>query len=335
MTGLSSGRDISLSIFLCFLSFLCVTARPETFLQDFRITWADSHIKQLDRGTAIQLTLDQSSGCGFASKNQYLFGRVSMKIKLVSGDSAGTVTAFYMNSDTDNVRDELDFEFLGNIRGKEWRIQTNVYGNGSTGVGREERYGLWFDPTEDFHQYSIFWSDDNIVFYVDDIPIREVPSSKAMGGDFPSKPMSLYATVWDGSNWATSGGRYKVNYKYAPYIAEFTNLILAGCSVDPIEQSPNCETGDINPETQTATISSDQNSRMESFRKKYMTYTYCYDRERYPSPPPECIIDPDDAEKFGGTDGFKFSGGHHHHHHRRGKRNHGSPVSHHREAPTL
>lgn len=59
--------------------------------------------------------------------------------------------------------DEVDFEFLGNIRGKNWRVQTNVYGNGSTNVGREERYGLWFDPSEDFHRYSILWTEDQIM----------------------------------------------------------------------------------------------------------------------------------------------------------------------------
>lgn len=60
--------------------------------------------------------------------------------------------------------DEIDFEFLGNIRGKDWRIQTNIYGNGSTSIGREERYGLWFDPSEDFHQYSILWTESVIMW---------------------------------------------------------------------------------------------------------------------------------------------------------------------------
>lgn len=59
--------------------------------------------------------------------------------------------------------DELDFEFLGNVEGKPWRFQTNLYGNGSTSRGREERYRLWFDPTKEFHRYSILWTANAIV----------------------------------------------------------------------------------------------------------------------------------------------------------------------------
>lgn len=120
-------------------------------------------------------------------------------------------------------------------------------------------------------------------FYIDGTPIREVVRSEAMGAQFPSKPMSLYATIWDGSSWATSGGRYKVDYKYAPYVAEFTDLELHGCAHDQA-QPASCE-----PEGSSA-LSSRQRAAMERVRARYMTYGYCYDRARYPAPLPECRV---------------------------------------------
>lgn len=46
---------------VCWLS-VSVKGRPATFQQDFRIAWADNHVKEIEGGRAIQLTLDQSSG---------------------------------------------------------------------------------------------------------------------------------------------------------------------------------------------------------------------------------------------------------------------------------
>lgn len=65
-----------------------------------------------------------------------------------------------MSSDQPN-RDEIDFEFLGNVDEQPYVLQTNVYANGFD--NREERIHLWFDPTKDFHTYSILWNIHQIV----------------------------------------------------------------------------------------------------------------------------------------------------------------------------
>ncbi|WOL02606.1 hypothetical protein Cni_G11325 [Canna indica] len=292
-----------------------------SFEEGYTQLFGDSNLMLHREGRSVHLSLDQRTGAGFASQDLYLHGFFSASIKLPSDYAAGVVVAFYMsNGDVfEKTHDELDFEFLGNIRGREWRIQTNVYGNGSTSVGREERYGLWFDPTEDYHQYSILWSSEKIIFYIDNVPIREMVRTQAMGGDFPSKPMSLYATIWDGSTWATSGGRYKVNYKYAPYVAEFADLVLHGCTVDPSDHETTCRRSDAELYN-TITMSEDQRAAMEKFRKKHMTYSYCHDRARYPTPPPECTIGPE-AENYLASGEAKFS-----YHRRRGRHYRRSPV---------
>ncbi|CAD6202818.1 unnamed protein product [Miscanthus lutarioriparius] len=257
--------------------------------------FGDSNLALHGGGKRVHISLDERTGAGFASQAAYLHGSFSARIKLPADHTAGVVVAFYMsNGDVyERTHDELDFEFLGNVRGREWRVQTNVYGNGSTAVGREERYGLWFDPTEDFHRYAIHWSRHRIIFYVDDTPIREVVRTEAMGAQFPSKPMSLYATIWDGSSWATSGGRYKVDYKYAPYVAEFADLELRGCAVGPATACATPGSGsasDGDAYGHAAAMSPARRSAMEAFRARYMTYGYCYDRLRYPAPLPECSV---------------------------------------------
>lgn len=43
------------------------------------------------------MTFHINAGCGFESRSKYLFGKASLQLKLVEGDSAGIVTAFYVS----------------------------------------------------------------------------------------------------------------------------------------------------------------------------------------------------------------------------------------------
>ncbi|KAH9614971.1 hypothetical protein KSS87_004551 [Heliosperma pusillum] len=277
--------------------------------------FADFNIKKSDDGRGANLHLNRYAGSGFISSKYYDYGFFSAKIKLPGDYTAGVVVAFYTsNADVwEKKHDELDIEFLGNLKGKQWRFQTNMYGNGSTSRGREERYRLWFDPTKDFHQYNILWTCNNIIFYVDNVPIREITRNEEMGGDYPSKPMSLYATIWDASSWATAGGKYSVKYEFEPFVSEFTDLVLDGCPVDPIEQvagstnAVDCsEKKDEIENKDYSQITPEGRKSMKWFRERYMYYSYCYDTLRYPVPPPECVVVASEQERFKETGRLKF-----------------------------
>lgn len=213
-----------------------------------------------------------------------------MQIKLIPGHSAGTVVAYYMASDQPN-RDEIDFEFLGNVIGEPYILQTNIYADGFG--DREERFHLWFDPTKDFHNYSVLWNTHQIVFMVDSIPIRVYRNHADKGVAYPrAQPMSIKATLWNGEDWATRGGRDKIDWSKGPFITSFRNYSIDACvwNGNPRFCRAESPTNWWNTE-EFGTLTREQKRWFKWARMNHMIYDYCQDNQRFQNNlPKECSL---------------------------------------------
>lgn len=262
------------------------------FDDNFQVMWAEDHFKTSDNGRVWHLVLDQNSGSGFQSKHKYRFGWFSMKLKLVPGDSAGVVTAYYMSSNNDMNRDELDFEFLGNRSGQPYALQTNIYAKGVG--GREQRHLLWFDPTSNFHTYSILWNSHQIVFFVDRIAVRIHRNTEATREVFPKdQAMYMMSSIWNADDWATRGGLEKTNWGAGPFVSSYKKFHGIACKwEDPYPPCASNTTLNWWDQPVAWTLNLKQRRDFRWVRSNHLIYDYCLDDARYPSKPPECSLPP-------------------------------------------
>ncbi|KAJ7287980.1 hypothetical protein O6H91_Y311200 [Diphasiastrum complanatum] len=261
-----------------------------SFKDKYSILFSGDHACATNFGNAVNIWLDKTTGCGFTSSHPYMFGYFSMKLKLVAGNSAGVVTTFYMSSMFKN-HDELDMEFLGNVSGEPYILQTNIYSH-DVG-GREQRILLWFDPTANYHTYAFLWNSRQIVFYVDDVPIRVHRYNNITANMYPnSKPMYLLTSIWDGENWATRGGLVKTNWSTAPFVASYIQNSVDGCEWDK-NPFPDCVSKTWQnwwDQPKAWNLTQTERQKLEFVRDNYFVYDYCKDPKRYSPPPPECAV---------------------------------------------
>lgn len=281
---------VLLAVLAC--SLILTAASASNLNNDFVITWGDGRAKMLNNGQLLALSLDRTSGSGFQSKHEYLFGKIDMQMKLVPGNSAGTVTAYYLSSQGP-THDEIDFEFLGNLSGDPYTLHTNVFTQGKG--GREQQFHLWFDPTKDFHTYSILWNPRHIIFSVDGIPIRDFKNLESKGLAFPkNQPMRIYSSLWNADDWATRGGLIKTDWTRAPFTSSYRNFNANACiwtagtsSCGPRRSARRAtNNGWLNQE-----LDATSQERMRWVQRNYMIYNYCADLKRFPQGfPTECSV---------------------------------------------
>jgi xyloglucan:xyloglucosyl transferase len=116
---------------------------------------------------------------------------------------------------------------------------------------------------------------------VDDVPIRRY--ERKTEATFPEREMWAYGSIWDASDWATDGGRYRADYRYQPFVSRFMDLKIGGCAADAPQ---GCQSV---PASQSGSaLSPQQEDALRWAQRDSMVYYYCHDSTRDHALYPEC-----------------------------------------------
>ncbi|CAH2069619.1 unnamed protein product [Thlaspi arvense] len=146
---------------------------------------------------------------------------------------------------------------------------------------KEQQFKLWFDPTADFHTYTILWNPQRIIFTVDGTPIREFKNMESVGTLFPkNRPMRMY-----------SSGLVKTDWSKAPFTASCRGFNEEACVWSNGKSScPNGSKQGTSGSWLTQQLDSIAQERMRWVQKNYMIYNYCTDSKTFPQGlPKECL----------------------------------------------
>jgi beta-glucanase (GH16 family) len=158
----------------------------------FNCDWSTSNASLVDG--ALNLILNDTSGptksfsCGeIRTKTSFQYGRFNVRMRPAKND--GIVSSFFIYSSSPH--DEIDLEFLGKDTS---RVQLNYFKNGVG--GNEFIVDLGFDASLAYHDYSIEWEPNSIVWFVDG---QEVHRVNGNAGSLPSAPGYVYVNLWNGT----------------------------------------------------------------------------------------------------------------------------------------
>jgi xyloglucan:xyloglucosyl transferase len=128
---------------------------------------------------------------------------------------------------------------------------------------------------------------------VDGIPIRVHRNNADKGIAFPQwQPMTIQITLWNGESWATGGGRKKIDWSKAPFIASFRDYKIDACVWTGNLGSCRATNNSNWWNNKWFSRLTPMHRRLLNWvRKQHMYYDYCQDKRRFGNKlPKECSL---------------------------------------------
>ncbi|KAJ7510498.1 glycoside hydrolase family 16 protein, partial [Mycena galericulata] len=156
-------------------------------------------------GELDMLLTETNGGVRLSSTRFVHYGTITATMK--TGRWNGVVAAFITMSD---IRDEIDWEFPGAATTEG---QTNYFWQGTSGMPNEPSHGGFTqglsDTYDNYHNYSIVWSPQSLIFKVDGKTVRTVHQTDTVVNgvsQFPNTPSRIQLSLWPAGTNASHPG---------------------------------------------------------------------------------------------------------------------------------
>jgi beta-glucanase (GH16 family) len=181
-----------------------------------------------------------------ASTKFILEGRLDCILKIAPGK--GIVSSLVFQSDD---LDEIDYEWIGS---KPLEAQSNYFGKGNTETyNRGATHVISSDAAQNFHEYSIDWTQEKIVWYLDGVAVRTLTPAKSAelygsNNYYPQTPMQIKIGAWAAGDPSNEPGVIEwsdgpIDYKNGPFEMVVKSLTLTDYSTGATEYCYSDRTG--------------------------------------------------------------------------------------------
>ncbi|KAK4611840.1 putative extracellular glycosidase [Fulvia fulva] len=179
---------------------------------------AGTQLISFDDQDGAAMAIDKEGDSVTVKSNFYIFwGTVEIMMKAAPG--TGIISTVILLSDD---LDEVDWEVMG---GNSSTVENNYYGWGNT-TQINSQYPALDGAQDDFHNYTIVWSQEKIQWMLNGNVVRE--QGYLEPGLYPQTPCRIQFGLWCGGCSENEGTRQwaggKADFKGAPYVMNVKSI---------------------------------------------------------------------------------------------------------------
>ncbi|CAO3688500.1 unnamed protein product [Umbelopsis ramanniana] len=196
------------------------------------------------------MVLSLNKDCGPDISTNFYVQSGKFEVDMETSWGSGVVTAITLLSagaSSDKKKDEVDMEFVGS---DVTTVQTTYFVDGVHVPGATESvdFHVASNTSSSRHVYGMEYTPDSISWFIDGRKVKTV--SKIDGVAFPSKPVDLDLSLWDGTDFSEWAG--KINWDAAPDQTYYANVYSIKITQNSCEETAE-ESGSTPVSTNSST----------------------------------------------------------------------------------